>query len=168
MSLSMFFDNWSGLGRIAVVGPLAYVALLITLRISGKRTLSKMNAFDLVVTVALGSTLATIILSSDVALAEGVLALVVLVALQFIVSWSSVRSATVSNLIKAEPVLLLHHGRLLGEQMRTARVVEDEIAAAVREQGFASFEDVDAVILETDGSFSVVPRTSTSSPAGPD
>ena len=56
----MFFDSWTALGRVLLVGTLAYVALVAILRISGKRTLTKLNAFDLVVTVALGSTLATI------------------------------------------------------------------------------------------------------------
>ena len=68
----MLFDSWAGVGRTIVVGILAYIALVSLLRVSGKRTLSKMNAFDLVVTVALGSTLATILLSKDVALAEDV------------------------------------------------------------------------------------------------
>jgi hypothetical protein len=56
----MFFESWSGLGRVLVVGVLAYGALVFVLRVSGKRTLSKMNAFDLIVTVALGSTIATV------------------------------------------------------------------------------------------------------------
>ncbi|MFN2441460.1 MAG: DUF421 domain-containing protein, partial [Thermoanaerobaculia bacterium] len=67
----MFFDDIQGLIRVFVISILAYVALVLFLRVSGKRTLTKLNAFDLVVTVALGSTLATIILSKDVALAEG-------------------------------------------------------------------------------------------------
>ncbi len=78
----MFFDSWQGIGRVIVVGTLAYAALITILRISGKRTLTKMNAFDLVVTMALGSTLATIVLSKDVALAEGVVAFALLAALQ--------------------------------------------------------------------------------------
>ena len=90
-----------------VVGVLAYVALVFLLRISGKRTLSKMNAFDFVVTVALGSTLATILLSKDVPLAEGVLAFALLIALQYVIAWFSVRSRTVSRFVKAEPTLLL-------------------------------------------------------------
>ena len=77
----MFFDSWTGLGRVLLVGTLAYVALVAILRISGKRTLTKLNAFDLVVTVVLGSTLATVLLSKDVALAEGDLAMVLLVFL---------------------------------------------------------------------------------------
>ena len=74
---SLFFQDAAGLLRTAVVGVLAYVGLLLLLRISGKRTLSKMNAFDLVVTIALGSTLATILLNKEVALAEGMLALAI-------------------------------------------------------------------------------------------
>ena len=60
----MLFDSWAGLGRVVLIGTLAYGALVLLLRISGKRTLSKLNAFDLVVTVALGSTLATVLLSN--------------------------------------------------------------------------------------------------------
>ncbi|MCA9113241.1 MAG: hypothetical protein KDA52_25030, partial [Planctomycetaceae bacterium] len=65
----MLFSGWDSLVRTLVVGVLAYVALVILLRISGKRTLSKLNAFDLVVTVALGSTLATVLLNRNIALA---------------------------------------------------------------------------------------------------
>ncbi len=109
----MFFDSWSGLGRVLIVGVFAYGALVLILRVSGKRTLSKMNAFDFVVTIALGSTLATILLSKDVALAEGLLALALLIGLQFVITWLSVRSPTVNRLVKAEPALLFHRGHFL-------------------------------------------------------
>jgi uncharacterized membrane protein YcaP (DUF421 family) len=89
----MLFQNWTGLWRVLVVGALAYCALVFLLRVSGKRTLSKMNAFDFVVTVALGSTLAAVFLSKNVALAEGVLAFALLIGLQFVITWLSVRSA---------------------------------------------------------------------------
>jgi uncharacterized membrane protein YcaP (DUF421 family) len=156
MSVENFFESWGGLLRVLVVGALAYVALVTVLRISGKRTLSKMNAFDMVVTVALGSTLATIILSKDVALAEGVLALGLLVALQYAVTWSSVRSATVSGLVKSEPTLLFYRGAFLQDQLRRQRVLEAEVLAAVREQGQGSLDEVEAVVLETDGTMSVI------------
>ena len=160
----MFFDSWTGLLRVVVVGALAYVALVAILRVSGNRTLSKMNAFDLIVTVALGSTLASILLTETVALAEGVLGFAVLIGLQFAVTWLSVRSRKVSELVKAEPVLLLYQGQFLHREMRRQRVLEAEMRAAVREAGHASLADVEAVVLETDGSFSVVtsngdPRT---------
>ena len=91
----MFFESWSRLGRVVVVGVLAYGALVFLLRVSGKRALSKMNAFDLIVTVALGSTFATVLLSKDVALLEGALAFALLIVLQFVLTWLSVRSKAV-------------------------------------------------------------------------
>ena len=152
----MLFDSGLGLLRVALVGVLAYAALVLLLRVSGKRTLAKMNAFDLVVTVALGSTLATILLSKDVALAEGVLAFVVLISLQFVVAWSSVRWRWFNRLVKSEPRLLFRRGAFLHEALRDERVTEGEVYAAIRAEGHASMEKIDAVILETDGSFSVI------------
>ena len=151
-----FFDSWLALVRVAVVGTLAYIGLVVLQRVSGKRTLSKMNAFDLVVTVALGSALATVLLSKTVALAEGLLAFALLMGLQWLVSWASVRSGFISRLVKAEPKLLVYRGKLLHDTMRGERVVESEILQAMRAQGIDSLAKVEALVLETDGNFSVV------------
>lgn len=162
-----FFDSWSAMGRTAVVGVLAYLALVLLLRVSGKRTLSKMNAFDLIVTVALGSTLATVLLSTSVALVRGVLAFALLIGLQFALTWLSVRSQVVRGFVKAEPTLLVHKGRFLREAMKRERVTEDEILAALRAQGIVAIEEgVEAVVLETDSSFSVVKSSSPDSGSG--
>ncbi|MBF0334922.1 MAG: DUF421 domain-containing protein [Alphaproteobacteria bacterium] len=155
----MFFESWAALGRILVVGAGAYAALVLVLRVSGKRTLSKMNAFDLVVTVSLGSSLATVLLSKTVALAEGVLAVSSLIALQWLVAWASVRSQAFRRIIKAEPSLLFFDGRMNDATLRRERVVPDEVLAAARSAGFADLGQVWAVVLETDGTFSVIGRT---------
>jgi uncharacterized membrane protein YcaP (DUF421 family) len=152
----MFFDSWYGLLRVIVVGPLAYLALIIFLRVSGKRTLTKLNAFELVVTVALGSTLSSIILTKSVALLEGVLALATLIALQYLITWSSVRSPRIEALIKAEPTLLAHRGRLVEGAMRRQRMTRDDVLSALRSEGFDDLSQVAAVVLETDGSISVL------------
>ncbi len=151
----MFFDDWAGLLRVVVVGACAYLALLALLRGSGKRTLAKLNAFDFVVTIALGSTLATVLLSSDVALVEGLAAMALLVGMQFLVAWLSVRSPAVERLVKSEPTLLYRDGFLPGP-MRRMRVTEGEIRQAARAAGNARLEAVAAVVLETDGSLSVL------------
>lgn len=161
----MFYDGWQGLVRVVVVGGAGYVALILLLRISGKRTLAKLNAFDFVVTVALGSTLATVLLSKDVALAEGLLAFALLAGLQYAVAWLSVRSPRFSGLVKSEPSLLLHRGRFLEGAMRRQRVTRDEVVSALRSSGLARPEDAAAVVLETDGSLSVVKATSGSQEA---
>jgi uncharacterized membrane protein YcaP (DUF421 family) len=152
----MFFNGWYALGRVLLVGVLAYAALVLLLRISGNRTLSKLNAFDLVVTVSLGSTLATVLLSKDISLSEGALAFAILIGLQFLVTWSSVRAGWFSRLVKSEPVLLFHRGRFLSQAMRRARIVEPEVLSVLRTQGVARLEEVEAVVLETDGSLSVI------------
>jgi uncharacterized membrane protein YcaP (DUF421 family) len=161
----IFFDGWLGLLRTLIIGVLAYVFLVFALRASGKRTLSKMNAFDLVVTVALGSTLATILLSKDVTLAEGALAFALLIGLQFLVTWSSVRVQWVQQIVKGEPSLLLYRGEFLQETLRRERVTEDEVRAAVRSVGLATLGDAEAVVLETDGSLSIIQRGGDSGPS---
>jgi uncharacterized membrane protein YcaP (DUF421 family) len=161
----IFFDGWFGLLRTLVVGVSAYCGLVLFVRISGKRTLSKMNAFDLVVTVALGSTLATVLLSPDVALAEGLLAFGLLIGLQYAVAWLSTRFRSIQTLVKSEPALLLYRGRYVETALWQERVTHEEIRAAVRSQGLASLDDVEAVVLETDGTFSVIPRGASSPPS---
>lgn len=155
----MLFESWNGIMRTILAGAIAYAALILLVRISGKRTLSKMNAFDLIVTVALGSTLATILLSGDTPLAEGVLALALLVLLQFVITWLSVRSKTLSRLVKAEPRLMFHRAEFLWGAMKEERVKKEELLQAMRSQGISRLEQVEAVVLETDGSFSVVEKS---------
>jgi uncharacterized membrane protein YcaP (DUF421 family) len=153
----MLFDDWEGIARTLVVGTLAYGLLVAVLRFTGKRTLAKMNAFDLVVTVALGSTLATILLSPDVALAEGAVAFGLLAGLQFVVATGAVRSKAVRRLVKSSPRALVLDGALMQRAMADERVTPEEIDAAVRAAGIGDLAEVAAVVLETDGSFSVVP-----------
>lgn len=154
----VFFSSWGSLLRTIIVGVLAYAVLVAFLRISGNRTLSKMNAFDLIVTVALGSTLATVLLSKDIALAEGALALALLISLQFVITWLSVRFRWVKRLITGEPLMLLYRGEYLTAALRQARVTEEEVRSAVRSSGVGQLSAVEAVVLETDGSLSVVKR----------
>jgi len=151
----MLFQDWTGVLRVLLVGTLAYAALVAGLRVSGKRTLAQLNAFDLVVTVALGSMLATIILSKDVALAEGFAALALLIVLQWIVTASSVRSGRIARLVRSEPTLLLRNGDFCDEAMRRERVTRAELRAVLRQAGIGGPEAARAVILEGDGSFSV-------------
>jgi len=153
---SILFYSWDNLARVALVGIPAYVSLILVLRTTGKRTLSKMNAFDLVVTVALGSTLATSLLSKDIALLESVLAFALLCFLQLVVTWLSVRSKKIAGLVKSEPQMLFYKGHFLEDAMRKERVVRDEVLQAIRSRGLDSLEDVEAIILETDGTFSVI------------
>ena len=167
---ALFFQDFAGIVRTLVVGTLAYVVLVIFLRISGKRTLAKLNAFDLVVTVAIGSTLATVLLSKTVALgstlsaillqksiplAEGATALALLICLQALVTLLSVRSSRFAGLVRSEPTLLARDGQFCTAAMRRERVTQDEVLGTVRSSGGRDITDVDFMVLESDGSISV-------------
>lgn len=141
----MIFGSSYGLLRILVVGPLAYLLLIAILRVSGKRTLAKMNAFDFVVTVALGSTLATVLLSKDVPLTEGLLGFAILAVLQFAIAWLAQRVPSVEVAIKATPRLLLRDGRIDQAALLDERVTVEEIKAAVRKGALGDLRDVAAV-----------------------
>lgn len=151
----MFFQGWQGLGRTLVVGVLAYTTLVLFLRISGKRTLAKLNAFDLVVTVALGSTLSAILLQESIALAEGALALALLILMQYAVTFASVRWRFLADVVRSEPTLLVHAGSLCENAMRRERVTAQEVESAVRSAGGNDIADVSQLVLESDGSISV-------------
>ncbi|MEX0956567.1 MAG: YetF domain-containing protein [Rhizobiaceae bacterium] len=151
----MFFQDWQGIVRTLAVGVLAYAALVLFLRISGKRTLAKLNAFDLVVTVALGSTLSAILLQESVSLAEGATALALLIVLQFMVTWLSVRWRGFARTVRSEPALLARNGEFCSNSMRRERITEGEVLSAIRSNGGRGIDDVSAVFLESDGSISV-------------
>jgi uncharacterized membrane protein YcaP (DUF421 family) len=163
----VFFDSWQGLMRVLTTGTCAYLSLVLLLRISGKRTLSKLNAFDLIVTIALGSILATLLLSRDVPLLEGIAAFALLVCLQAAITALSVRSKRVSGWVKSEPTLLVFRGRILEAAMTRERVTFDEVLAALRASGVPSLEQAHAVVLETDGTLSVLQHPSSEPATAP-
>lgn len=166
------FPGWSDLLHVVVVGSCAYLALIVLLRGYGKRTLSKINAFDFVVTIALGSILASVTLSKTVSLAEGVTALILLMSWQFLFSWLASRSSRVRGILSSEPRLLAYDGSFITSAMRSERVAPDEVLQALRTHGFATLEEVRSVVLEPDGTLSVISRDSPApqvvDPAGSD
>jgi len=155
----MFLSSWDVIFRTIIIGALAYISLILLLRISGKRTLSKLSAFDLVVSVAIGSVLATILLNKQVKLAEGVTAMTVLIVMQYIAAWLSVRSKFFQGLIKATPELLYYEGEYFFSTMKKARILEVEILHAARSSGISSMKDVEAVVLEPNGNISVIKKS---------
>ena len=152
----MLFDNWADIARILVSTLLSYIAIVVILRISGKRSLSKMNAFDFVVTIALGSVLASTLLLKDTSIADGVAALAGLAGLQLFVTWLSNRWKGFAATIRSEPRLLLSDGQFHHHALQKERVMRSEVEAAIRKKGHGRIEDVTAVVLESDGSMSVI------------
>lgn len=155
----MWFDSWAEILRVLIIGSVSYAALVAVLRVSGKRTLGQLNAFDFIVTVAFGSTLATILLSSDVAFFEGLAALALLAGLQFIIAWASAHVPGTRSAVTARPVALVISGQIQHAQLRRNRLSESEVLQAVRSTGSGDLSDVAAVVLETNGTISVIPQS---------
>lgn len=155
-----FFDSWHGMFQVALLTISAYFVLLFMLRLAGKRTLSKLNEFDFIVSVAIGSVLAAVILGQNDSWAEGILALLLLVGLQIILSWLSVRSSKIRGILSGQPTLLLYKGTLLESEMRKERITHADILAALRDKGYSDVSEVDAVVLESSGDLSVIKNAS--------
>jgi uncharacterized membrane protein YcaP (DUF421 family) len=161
---NVLFNNWESISRTLIIGALAYVSLVAMLRISGKRTLSQINEFDFIVTVALGSTLATVLLNKDIALADGMAAMALLIFLQFILASVSLKSKSFRKLISSEPTLVFFKGKFLSGALKKQRLTESDIISILRSQQIGSLSEVDAVVLESNGEFSVVKSGSVSNP----
>jgi len=152
----LLFNGWTPLIHVAVVGVAAYVFLILMLRVSGKRTLSRMNGYDMVVTMALGSILTKAMLTADQSLAESLLAIFLLIVFQVIVSAASLRWPWVRKLTSAEPSVLYHDGRFAEDALRSERVCRDEVVSAVHQKGMRDLSQVDAVILGANGELCVL------------
>ena len=157
--MSMFFNGWIGLGRVLVVGICTYAALVLMLRVSGRRTLSKMYAFDFVVDrarVHYGDGFALEGHRARGRIARAPLAhRAAMGGASLAVHFSAWR-----KLIKSDPRLLALRGELIESALVMERVTAEGVYAALRSSGHASLTEVEAVVLEADGSLSVI----TSSP----
>ncbi len=147
------------MASVALSAIAVYLVVIATIRIGGKRSTSKMNNFDWVVTVATGGLTASGILLKDVAVADAATGIVMLTGLQWMTTWLVLRSPMFCRLVKPSPTLLVDRGELLEANMRAVRVSEAEINAALRERGMSSLDEAQWVILETDATFSVVPSS---------
>lgn len=157
--MSFIFSDWITIIRILLIGTLAYLSLVLILRLFGKRVLAKMNAFDFLVTVALGSILATTVVSKDLTLIDGMIGFTLLIILQFTLAKLTMYSKRINYLVKTEPVVLFYKGQFDYNLMEKERILEEEIYQAIRSKGVSSLNDVLAVVLETTGDISILSKS---------
>jgi uncharacterized membrane protein YcaP (DUF421 family) len=155
----IFWNGWEPIIRTIIVGTLTYIGIIAILRVSGKRTLAKMNAFDFIVTIAMGSAFGRILTAKQVSVAESITTFLLLVILQYILTYIEVRSKAFHNLVTSQPTLLYYNGAFLEKNLLKERIRQKELLSAVRKKKFSSLKEVEAVILETDGTFSIIRKT---------
>lgn len=161
----MILGDLDSMIRLLVFGSTAYLCAIVMLRLSGSRTLAKMHAYDLVVTIAFGSVLASIMLDASVSLATGIAALALLVGLQYAVARLAVLYPAWGRLVTTPPVLLAWQGRELEAAMRGQRVTSDDLQSALRQHGYASLDQVRAVVIEPDGTLSIIDKSHIHAPS---
>ena len=153
---NIIFENWESTIRTGILTVLGYLAMVFLLRISGKRTLSKMNAFDFVVTIALGSCLASISLNKSITLIDGALAISLFILMQFIFTYLSVHIKGFRTLVTSRPVIVFYNGQFLDKELKKQRLTNEEVYNECRLKGYANLDKVYLVILESTGEISVI------------
>lgn len=146
--------TWSDVGLVVVAGLGMYLFVVLVVRLIGPRSLGSFSAFDLVVTIAMGSIIGRVVLVRT-SLAAGVVGLATLFAAQSIARLLRHRTL-LSRLIDHPPVLLVRSGVLVDNGLRRAGLERRDIYEQLRLAGLADLADVEAAVLERDGSVSIV------------
>ncbi len=154
----VFFKDWISIGHVVAATIIAFITLFFFLRISGKRTLAKLNAFDFVVTVDLGSTLSYMMLAM-VPLVEGTIVLLLIIIMQYFFAWTARSSKKMERLINAVPSLIFYDGIFIEKTMAKEAITKSEIFSMIRNSGIDQIEDVKAVVMELNGQITVVRKS---------
>jgi uncharacterized membrane protein YcaP (DUF421 family) len=154
---------WSEIADVTLTGAMLFAVLLAGLRIVGNRALATMNASDFIVTVAVGTTFASTMLSADISQTRGASGIAALLGLQALTVWLSVKVPSLRKAAKGAPIVVFSQGQPRQAALERALVSDAELRQAVREHGYGGFEQIDVVILEPDGEFSVVPASQSGS-----
>ena len=158
----LFFDNIDKLGRIVLTAVTVYILIVIITKVSGKRSTSQLNNFDWIVTVMIGSLGASTILLKNIPLIEGISSILVLYVMQFLVTKYASISPQFSSFILSEPRIVFYQGQFLPDAMRAERLTRQELECAMRSEGVNNFDDVEAIVFESDAQLTIIPKPTSS------
>lgn len=133
-----------------------YLFLLVAFRIAGKRQLSQITSFDLVVLLIISNVVQNAVIGNDNSLGGGLFGATVIFLLNGLVAWLTFRFKRVERLVEHTPTVLVKSGRILRDSLRRERLSMPEFRAALRRHGVVSLHDVRYVILEEDGHITVL------------
>lgn len=148
--------DWSRLPWVVLSTTIVYAAILLFTRVVGLRSLSKMSAADFVMTVAVGSLLASTASSPSPSLIVGLTALAILYAGQWTLAWARRHSTTVVSIVDNQPLLLMAGSRILDNNLERANVTRADLFGKLREANALNYDQVLAVVFEVTGDISVL------------
>ena len=146
---------WQIFYRSAIV----YVAVVVGIRLTGRRQLGQMTPFDLVLILLIANAVQNAMVGADASLQGGLLAAGILVSMDRGLAAIRIRSGRVDRALLGEPVLLVSAGHTLPGHLRKQGLTDEDVLMAVREHGIERIEQVGAAWLENDGSISIIPAT---------
>jgi uncharacterized membrane protein YcaP (DUF421 family) len=149
------------LWAIAARTALVYLGVFVGLRLMGKRELGQMTVFDLVVILLIANAVQNAMTGPDFSVQGGLLAAGVLLVANYLVSALQLRGRWWGRLFAGTPTVLIQDGQFIDPNLRRERIDRDEVEMVMREHGVDSVSDVKLAVLETDGSISIVPTSST-------
>lgn len=162
-----FGASWATIGYVVAGTAAAYGSTLLAVRIAGRRTVARLSAFDLIITIAIGSLLASACVSADPSYAQATTALVTLLLLQMAVAAARRRFPAVARLLEFEPRVVLRDGDVdLDRGLFGAQLTRSELESALRSQGVFDLSSVRLVVLEPTGEFSVARGEPAAAPSG--
>jgi uncharacterized membrane protein YcaP (DUF421 family) len=131
-----------------------FVLILAVTRAVGRRELSSMEPFDLILLVVIGDLVQQGVTQSDYSLTGATIVIATLALLTVATAYLSYRVRALRPLLEGEPVVLVADGEILDRNLRRQRVTREELRAEARQQGIGSVGDVRFAILETNGKIS--------------
>lgn len=143
---------------IVVRAVVAFVVLFLLLRLLGRRELSSMEPFDLILLVVVGDLVQQGVTQSDMSFTGSLLAIGTFGILTVGASWLVFRFRPLRKVLDAEPLIILQDGKLIEHNLRHERLTVEEVAAAARQQQIASLDDVEWAVLEGNGRISFIAR----------
>ena len=145
---------------IVLRAAVAFVFLFVLLRVLGRRELSTLEPFDLILLVVIGDLMQQGVTQSDMSMTGTVLAVGTFAMLVLATSWLSFRFRRARELLEAAPIIVIEHGKAVDKNLRSERLTIEEIAAAARVQQIASLDEVEWAIVEASGQISFIPKSS--------
>ena len=159
-----FGASWSTIGFVVGSTAAMYTTLVVAVRIAGRRTVAQLSAFDLIVTVALGTLLASTVVSADPSYVQSTTAIATLLGMQVLAAALRRRSGLARRLLEFEPEVIVRSGQIeLPRGLMTSQLSEGELRSRLRHHGIFDLDAVALVVLEPSGEISVSRH-----PPGPD
>jgi uncharacterized membrane protein YcaP (DUF421 family) len=155
--LSELFDV-SRVGEVVLRTTVVYSALLLGMRLAGKREVGQMKPFDLVTLLIISNAVQNAMVGPDTSLAGGLIAAAVILALNYGIGRLRERSRLAGQLFEGTPTLVVHDGRLIPEHLQAEHLSGEDILQALREHGVEDLAQVKTAVLEVDGSISVIQK----------